>query len=179
MAQAPGQSREANSTANLQTWRSPATATKIFIVGIIAAAILAGLGAMINAADKENYRDALPTYQEKVKTLTTACEAEAEARTEAARLKEAANPGHYYLNAHSTMLCDPRRLTDGAGGPGVQEELGRAEVALETAIAGIDGPGRLWPYGAALIILVISVLPAGWYFLLRRVSELRQAIVGK
>jgi len=36
-----------------------------------------------------------------------------------------------------------------------------------------------WPFALAAIVFIISAVPWGWYFLLRRIRELRDAIAGK
>ena len=36
-----------------------------------------------------------------------------------------------------------------------------------------------WPYAAATLVALLSGLPWAWYFLLRRIRELRDVIAGK
>lgn len=55
--------------------------------------------------------------------------------------------------------------------PGVQGELGSAQRALDFT--------RYWPLGLAAAIAAVLGLPWFWYFLLKRVKELRQALIGE
>lgn len=67
--------------------------------------------------------------------------------------------------------CDVGSLI-GAGESlkGVQADI----VATQRAIWNSSS----WPYMLALFIFVLACLPYAWYFLLRRIRELRSAIVG-
>lgn len=74
-----------------------------------------------------------------------------------------------------TLLCDANELarleTDSKPTPGVQGQVISAYKAAQES--------RDWPLFLAAAIALISAMPWGWYFFLRRVSELRDAIVGK
>lgn len=55
--------------------------------------------------------------------------------------------------------------------PGVQGELGNAQRALDFT--------RYWSLGLGAAIAAVLGLPWFWYFLLKRVKELRQALIGE
>lgn len=68
------------------------------------------------------------------------------------------------------LVCDASTLARLGNNVGIQADIVKAHWA---AIASRD-----WPIPAALFVLGVSVLPWLWYFLLRRIAELRAAIVG-
>jgi hypothetical protein len=73
------------------------------------------------------------------------------------------------------LLCDAKDLvrleTDSNPSTGVQAQIVSAQRA--------DQDSRGWPYALAAVIIFLSALPWTWYFLLRRIRELRDAILGK
>jgi len=54
---------------------------------------------------------------------------------------------------------------------GIQDRIVKAQREASAS--------KQWPYIVAEWILGLSLLPWAWYFLLRRIQELREAIVGK
>ncbi len=71
------------------------------------------------------------------------------------------------------LICDPSDLAFSStpDPPGVQGELARTQRRL-----------RWWQdvtIPASLIIVIPCALPWTWYFLLRRLRELREAIIGR
>jgi hypothetical protein len=56
---------------------------------------------------------------------------------------------------------------------GIHAEIAKAHSAAKAAEA------QTWPGVAALVLLCIGAAPGAWYFLLRRIAELRSAISGK
>ena len=63
------------------------------------------------------------------------------------------------------------RLEHDSKSKGIQLQIVTAHRSLHDS--------KEWPYLLALLILVVGVAPWAWYFFLRRVAELRDAIVGK
>lgn len=68
-------------------------------------------------------------------------------------------------------ICDVWSLRGTGELQGTQAEI----VAAHDSIAAIGD----WPYIVALAVLVALALPWAWYFVLRRIRELRDAIAGK
>lgn len=68
-------------------------------------------------------------------------------------------------------ICDAASLASLNNLTGVQAEI----VATQRAISDSSG----WPYILAGLIFVLTGLPWAWYFLLRRIRELRDAILGR
>jgi hypothetical protein len=102
--------------------------------------------------------------------------ARAESTQQAAAAKAANSP-----LAGFSLVCDPVYLKNDVdtAPAGAQKDLGAAQLVLETAIARTNGPSILWPYALAAMIGVFSAVPWFWYFLLRRLAELRQAVLGR
>jgi hypothetical protein len=129
--------------------------TKILIGGIFAGALTYGVGEL------NTHR-----LEEKVRQLQQTCIAEQKA--------EGKNQGA--LSALASMFtgkptCDPVELAASNSYSGVQAELAAAER---------DRQGwSSWPPIAAMAVAIVSCLPWLWYFILRRIRELREAIVGK
>jgi hypothetical protein len=128
---------------------------KILIAGILVGALAYGLGEMNTLR-----------LERRVQELQRACVAETEA--------EAKKPGAFSsLTAifSGKATCDPVELARSEGYTGVQGQLATAERdVLRWAN---------WPTILAVAILFVCALPWLWYFFLRRVRELREAIVGK
>ena len=128
---------------------------KILIGGIFAGALLFGLGEM------NTFR-----LERRVQELQRACVAE----TEAAAKKQGT------LSALASIFsgkatCDPVELARSDGYPGIQGQLAAAERdALRWAN---------WPQVSAIAISLMCCFPWLWYFFLRRIRELREAILGK
>ena len=69
------------------------------------------------------------------------------------------------------MNCDPVELAKSNGYAGIQGQLAAAERdVLRWAN---------WPQLSAIAIPLVCSLPWLWYFFLRRIRELREAILGK
>jgi hypothetical protein len=147
---------------------------KILVAGSALAALVAGSGAAMNAVDKKVSRAAVPAAQARVKELEADCKAES--TQQAAAAKAANSP-----LAGFSLVCDPVYLKNDVdtAPAGAQKDLGAAQLVLETAIARTNGPSILWPYALAAMIGVFSAVPWFWYFLLRRLAELRQAVLGR
>lgn len=69
------------------------------------------------------------------------------------------------------MLCDRETLADLPESVGIQAEI----VAAHNKVKYSDD----WYYVVAIGVLAASAVPYIWYFLLRRIRELRNAIMGQ
>jgi hypothetical protein len=67
------------------------------------------------------------------------------------------------------MICAPSELASGPALKGVQAEVAAANAATFDSVRWIAG---------AFVLFAISALPWVWYFLLRRIAEVRAAIAG-
>jgi hypothetical protein len=68
-------------------------------------------------------------------------------------------------------VCDAKSLVGTEEYKGIQAQIVQAQNDA--------GSAKEWPYFIALLVLLFSAIPWGWYFLLRRVQEIRNVIVGK
>jgi hypothetical protein len=129
--------------------------TKVLIVGIFAGALTYGLGQM------NTHR-----LEHRVQELQKACVAEGEA--------EAKGQGTFSALTNifgGKPLCDPVELARSTGHVGIQGQLAAAEIDVRRWAS--------WPLLGGIAIPVTCCLPWLWYFFLRRIRELREAIVGK
>lgn len=69
------------------------------------------------------------------------------------------------------LVCDAESLSNLESGVGIQAGIVEAKQSL-TAFTGL-------PLVIAFSIAILFALPFAWYFLLQRVRELKEAIVGK
>lgn len=125
------------------------TPTKTLIVGLLVGGLIAGAGVA------NSHR-----LQRKIQNLRANCVAEGQRDANRPDFPRSWEP-----------ICDPMEL--GRGGQslvGVQQELANAQRALWLS-------ERLTPI--AVGIGGVLALPWAWYFVLRRVRELRDAVVGK
>jgi hypothetical protein len=129
--------------------------TKVLFAGILVGVLVYGFGQM--------YAHRL---ERRIQELQRACVAESQAET-----KE-----HGALSALTSIFaakpsCDPVELARSDEHTGIQGQLAAAELdALSWAH---------WPLIASMTILLGCCLPWLWYFFLRRIRELREAIIGK
>ena len=132
--------------------------TKILIAGL-------ALGAAVAAGGVVNTH----RLQAKLEELRTACIAEGE--------KEATVPGSDAALAAQyggKSLCDPVELTRSNSGiepPGVQGQLEKTHHEF------LDS--EQWPVLLGAAITLLLAVPWIWYFLLRRLKEIREAITEK
>jgi len=124
--------------------------TKIFIAAAVTGSLLIG-GGWLRTRNLE--------HRELV--LVTTCKAED------AKAKAAADP---YAKM-GTLVCDPDDLESLEQTAGIQAEMVEAHRAAKAS--------RLAMLVPALVLLCIGAVPWLWYFLLRRVAELRSAVSGK
>ena len=128
---------------------------KILIGGIIAGALTFGLGEMNTLR-----------LERRVQELQRACFAE----TEAEAKKQGALSALASIFS-GKMTCDPVELARSESYPGIQGQLAAAERdVLRWAN---------WPRISAIAIPLVCSLPWLWYFFLRRIRELHEAILGK
>jgi hypothetical protein len=128
---------------------------KLLIGGIIAGALIYGLGEM------NMFR-----LGRRVQELQRACVAE----TEAEAKKQGALSALASIFS-GKMTCDPVELARSDGYTGIQGQLAAAERdVLRWAN---------WPQISSIAIPLVCSLPWLWYFFLRRIRELREAIAGK
>jgi hypothetical protein len=128
---------------------------KILIGGIIAGALIYGLGEMNTLR-----------LERRVQELQRACVAETEA--------EAKKQGALSALAGiftGKMTCDPLELARSNSYPGIQGQLAAAQRDVLRWAS--------WPQISGIAIPLMCSLPWLWYFSLRRIRELREAIVGK
>lgn len=124
--------------------------TKLLLGGICVASLVAGAG-FANTVRLES----------KVREIEDKC-------IEESKRELAKFPGF-------TLLCDAKELvrleSDSNPSPGIQGQVISAyRVAQES---------RDWPYLLAFLVIFTTAIPWAWYFFLRRVGELHDAIVGK
>jgi hypothetical protein len=88
---------------------------------------------------------------------------------------ECAKKDQREITTSFTPICDVKTLielereSDGLGG--TQALIVTTHRHLQKA--------KTWPYLLSIGVLVLTGLPWAWYFLLRRIRELRNAIAGK
>jgi hypothetical protein len=161
---------------------------KILIGGIIAGALIYGLGEMDmfrldlmrrrrTTKDKNGRHlilspsvsamvPAIFIAERRVQELQRACVAE----TEAEAKKQGALSALASIFS-GKMTCDPVELARSDGYTGIQGQLAAAERdVLRWAN---------WPQISGIAIPLVCSLPWLWYFFLRRIRELREAIAGK
>jgi hypothetical protein len=125
------------------------------IGGIFVGALIYGLGEL------NRFR-----LERRVQELQKACVAETEA--------QAKNRGTFsaLMSIFSgKATCDPVELAKSNGYVGIQGQLAASE---RDVLRWAD-----WPLVVGMAIPLVCCLPWLWYFLLRRIRELREAIVGK
>ncbi len=70
------------------------------------------------------------------------------------------------------LMCDPRELDKGVDLPaGIQGQI----VLAQREVDGGWGEEGL----IAILVLLVGAIPWGWYFLLERIREMRQAALGR
>lgn len=125
------------------------TPNKVLIGGLVLAALIATGGAA-NTARLEG----------RVKELESACAEES--KREMAKFPKL------------TLLCEANelaRLEHASKSVGIQSQIVNAYRDSQRS-------GE-WPYVLAIVVAFLAAMPWTWYFLLRRIAELRDAIVGK
>lgn len=127
---------------------------RILIVGIAAAALVAGVGYVASLRAKSHVSD-----------YVAQCQAE-NARTPPSKSKDGWED--------APLICDPEILLERPGNS--------PSVGIQAQIVDTQRQGERWLEQATVIaigVLILSAIPYTWYFLLWRVRELRDAIIGK
>lgn len=125
--------------------------TKALILGFLAGSSIASLG-VVNSR----------RFDRQVADLRARCVAEDQREHEDPAVRR---PTEF------VMTCDLIELgRDTQTLVGIQQELAKAQRALWLSAK--------WPIPVGLGVMVFSALPWAWYFLLKRVRELRDVIVG-
>lgn len=128
--------------------------TKILLGGIVVAALVVGIGYVASIRANSHVSD-----------LIAQCQAE-NARSRASKSQDGWE--------NTPLICDPKILrTISRNSP---------TVGIQAQIMDTQGQGERWLEQAitvAIGVLFLSAMPYAWYFLLRRLRELRDAITGK
>ena len=127
-------------------------ASKIFFAGIVIASFVSAFG-FLNTN----------LHESKVHKLESEC-AEEWKQDKSKLASEVALYG-------GTLVCDAQSLSSGDGNVGIQAKIVQAQNEVLSS--------KEWPYFAALLVLIFSAVPWAWYFLLRRIREVRDAVAGK
>jgi hypothetical protein len=138
---------------------------KILVTGTAIAAALAAFCAITNEIGTARHEQKIASLESTIAALQGKC---------AAASEESVGSGSGY--EHSPLICDPKKLSGYAGLGGVQRDM--AEKQNEIDIERQYYPMEL-PYIIALAIVVIAGIPWSWYFLLRRIREVSDAILGR
>lgn len=128
--------------------------TKILLGGITAAALVVSGG-----------------YAASIRTNSLVSDLVARCKTENARTTTPKSQDGWET---APLICDPEILRT--------KSDNLHSVGIQAQIIDAQRQGERWLEQAtdiAIGILILSIAPSAWYFLLRRVRELRDAIVGK
>jgi hypothetical protein len=138
---------------------------KIVIAGTAIAAAISTTCAIANNIKTAQHDQHIVMLGTAVEDLKTKCMKESEA-----------NQAKYHQGyGHDPLVCDPDELKSMDSG-GIHKELEDAQKAVDAER--YQNPIE-WPYVLSAVILITSMLPWCWYFLIRRIRELSDAIRGK
>ena len=129
--------------------------TKIVIAGVITAGVIIGVGPL-NTQRLESV----------VKQLELECSKKNQALTEGLKLPE---PERW------KTVCEAKELNITLIRYIPKERIQARIIQAQKEV----NDSKKWPYAIAAAIFIFSLLPWFWYFLLRRIKELRNAIMGK
>jgi hypothetical protein len=139
---------------------------KFFVAGVAIAAGLAAFCAISNGITAAQHRQKLASLESTIAALQAKCVAESEENT-----KSGTGWGH------DPLVCEPKQLVSISSHlGGIQKEMAAKQTAINDEQQYY--PMEL-PYLIALGIVLIAGLPWSWYFLLRRIRELSDAIRGQ
>jgi hypothetical protein len=138
---------------------------KFFVAGVAIAAGLAAFCAISNGINADQHRQKLASLESTIAVLQAKCVAESE---------ENSKSGTGY--GHDPLVCEPKQLASSSDLGGIQKEIAAKQTAINDERKYY--PMEL-PYLIALGIVLIAALPWSWYFLLRRIRELSDAIRGQ
>ena len=131
--------------------------TKVLLVGFAVAALLAGAAFLIS------YR-----ADQAVATAIAACNAESDRHE-----LRPANPAEPWMS--DRLLCDESDFYL----PVTHKWVGTQKAIADTIASrsASAAPGIL--YGIAVLVAFLALIPWTWYFLLRRLREVRDALTGR
>jgi hypothetical protein len=135
--------------------------TKMLVGGIVAAPLVYAGGA-VNTARLERRESRLERTCEELHLAAKARDAAAAARGEWRSVDDFLKAG---------MPCQPSSLSE------VRDPLDGIEADVISASREAR-ESRTWPATVALVVLLVGAAPWLWYFLLRRVAEMRGALGG-
>jgi hypothetical protein len=139
---------------------------KILAAGVAIASGLAAFCAISNGVHDARRGQEISSLESTIAVLKAKCEAQSEENT-----KSGTGWGH------APLVCDPKELSRIASPLGViQKEIAAQQIEINEKQQYY--PMEL-PYLIALAIILIAGLPWSWYFLLRRIRELSDAIRGR
>jgi hypothetical protein len=139
---------------------------RILVAGAAIAAGLAGFCAISNDIGGARHEQEIASLESTIAALQAKCAAESEESTKSGTGWE-----------HDPLLCDPKALASDSGHlAGIQKEIAAKQTSINDERQ--YNPMTL-PYFVALGIVVITGLPWSWYFVLRRIRELSDAIRGR
>ncbi len=140
---------------------------KFLVAGAAIAATVAAYCVISNYINTARHQQKIASLESSIAALEAKCASESE---------ESTKSGKGW--GHDPLVCDPKTLSSYAGSPlvGIQKDL--SEKQKEIDVEHQYYPMEL-PYLIALGVVVIAGLPWSWYFLLRRIREVSDAIVGR
>jgi len=139
--------------------------TKILACGALIAGAIIG----VNAFDAAGHERRVEVLQRRLDEMHSRCIAEG----------EAGKASDKWWASSSTLVCDPNELKAAMSTTdlvGIQKELATDEKNLSMEM---DGQPREWPYALATFIFGFCAIPWIWYFILRRIRELGDAVRGR
>ena len=141
---------------------------KFFVVGVAIAAGVAASCPIINGITAAQRPAKIASLESAVAALKTKCES----------IPPDTTPAPGWPNDPLYPICDPKVLAieDLSHSTSIQKEMALKQNEIYNEQQ--SHPTKL-PYFIALFIVLISGIPWSWYFLLRRIRELSDAIRGK
>jgi hypothetical protein len=138
---------------------------KILVAGAATAATLAAFCAISNDISTARHEQKIAALESTIAALQDRCAAESEENTKS---------GKGY--GHDPLVCDPKKLSGYAGLAGIQKDVANKqnEIDVERQFYSME-----LPYIIALGIVLITGIPWSWYFLLRRIREISDAVGGR
>jgi hypothetical protein len=141
-------------------------ATRILIAGAAISVALGALCAISDYAGSARHEQKIASLENTIASLRTQC---------AAQSQETAKVGSSW--GHDQLVCDPAILSSVSGSlVGIQKKISEAQVQID--LERQYHPMEL-PYFISIGILLASAVPWAWYFLLRRIRELSDAVRGR
>lgn len=143
-------------------WRTLTKPTLFLLLGLILGGAAIAIGYVVSGQ-----------LSHKVETLVSECAA-ANLKRAAANLKPV--PADAPAWARDQMVCELREL-ESSTGPSSRRLVGVQASIVETHAASLAWRGQSRTIGA--LLFGVLALPYCWHFLLRRIAELHQAMLGR